>query len=308
MTGERTELNPSPTPLEIPRDKRGRIRWLLISQDPERLGAVIESEARRILEDRQTLPKGELTKRLLTQNGRSDLIGGISRYYPGGISGLKKSLGINLRKDNYWTPETIEQEATILMSRTGTTVLPSVDEIEKVRSDLAGAIYRYYPGGLIGLRENLGQVLLHKPAGYWKDPIVIEREAQEFYAKEGQLTQASLSKKGRSDLVGATKYYPGGMYQLGVNLGIDSNRKPKGYWTIENIEAEASKFFSEHGELTVSSLRRNGQNTLPVYIRRNYPGGLVALRERLGIIGTTNSVLETVSPEQANKQLERLLE
>ncbi len=82
------EISTSPNfQLEIPRDKRGRIRWSVLEDDPELLKSVIESGARMVMETH-----GDLTRSLLIKAERGDLAIAIKRKYPGGLLALKGKL------------------------------------------------------------------------------------------------------------------------------------------------------------------------------------------------------------------------
>mgnify|MGYP001611709189 CR=1 FL=1 len=73
------------TPIEIPRDSRGRIRWQLLETDPTQLARVIETEARSAKE--QGVP---LKHNALSANGLSYLSRAIVAYYPGRYPGLRQ--------------------------------------------------------------------------------------------------------------------------------------------------------------------------------------------------------------------------
>lgn len=360
MTTERPELASPRLSIEIPRDSRGRIRWLILSKDPEQLHALLESEARKILEQGYALTKnvlarsgnynllnaiqryypgrisalkanlsiepeqkpsgywipaqveeealafygaeGKLTGKILSKRGRCDLNAAIAKY-PGQMRGLKVNLDISQsrRPDGYWTPETIEQEARQFFNEEGqiTQVLLS----RKGKADLAGAIGNY-PGGLVGLKQNLGIELSRKPDGYWT-PERIEEEALAFYQREGRLGIWVLAKRGgQSLLTGIRLRYPGGIRQLRKVLGIPDAVRPSGYWTPEEVERQAREFYEREGNVTLGLLSKGGRKDLVSVVRKKYPGGIQALREKLGI----KISQEMVSPEEANEQLRSLLD
>lgn len=86
MTEERIEAQHHQPPMEIPRDKRGRIRWTKIQDRSERL-SLIESEVRSVLN--QGFP--------FTQTGfkaakRSGLAAAIAKHYPGSYLALRNNL------------------------------------------------------------------------------------------------------------------------------------------------------------------------------------------------------------------------
>ncbi len=254
-----------------------------------------------------TAEHGTLSRSTLHKIGRRDLEAAIGKHYPGGFRTLKADLGIEStqKPQGYWTTEVIFKEASEFYSSFGTLTQSSLANNEA--GDLLHAVNEKYPGGLRQLQRDIGLENQSREKGYWNEET-IRSEAIAFYEQYGGLSYFLLNKNGRSDIANALAAYPDILRKLQGELGVKTGKKPNGYWTIENIEAEASKFLSEHGELTVNSLRREGQNSLSFYIGRRYPGGLVALRERLGITVVDNSVTQVVSSESANAQLERLLE
>jgi hypothetical protein len=116
--------------------------------DPEN----IEREAREVLEK-----EGTITQKLLAEHGKSGLTRGL-RLYPGGLAGLLQKLGVvPNRRVNYWTPETIEQEAKSFLEKFGQISQKAFRTHQ--RYDLQSAISGKYPGGLAALRRNLGMGL-----------------------------------------------------------------------------------------------------------------------------------------------------
>lgn len=148
---------------------------------------------------------------------------------------------------------------------------------------LLSAIYRYFPKGLIGLQTRLKiQTKSRHPKGYWKDPEKIESEARSVIAEHSDISADLLKKIGRSDLLGAvTKNYPGGLFALKDRLQVQ-RRKPRGYYTVEQIEADAKAFLNEHGSLHPKVMRDNGYSSLSAKISQ-YPGGMRSLLVALGV-------------------------
>jgi hypothetical protein len=110
----------------------------------------IEGEARAFYEQ-----EGELSQRRLASLGRYDLLNAVAEY-PGKMTGLKRVLGIELRKKRrgYWTVETIEQEAMEFLEEYGTLTQKSMADNGKY--GLINAISAKYPGGLSSLKKVLG--------------------------------------------------------------------------------------------------------------------------------------------------------
>lgn len=259
---------------------------------------------------------GGLTASLLNQARRSGLMGAIRTYYPGGLVQLKVDLGFELseRPKNYWTPERIEQEAIDFAIREGG--LSDYLLEKKGSKSLRAAIQVKYPGKMTQLKINLGIQGVNpsliktdqRPSGYWKS-VQIKQEAEEFYNKEGNLNLKLLARCGRKDLSSAIrKMYPGGIQSLRHDLGLSvQDRRPKSFWTPENMLKETKAFYDIHGRIEGAFMNRHGQSGLSSAITSKYPGGWRQLRIDLGI-ASFRAEIQSISPEEANQQLRRLLE
>lgn len=281
---------------EIPRDTSGRIRWLRID-DPAR---VIRFEVSTFIQH-----DGKLSPRLLAESGRYDLLNAIPTYYPGSWAQLKKDLGLQItRKPNgFWTQEHTMAEASEFFQTEGELTYGLL--LKRDRSNLANAI-RKFPGGIRGFRRELGAEEYLRPKGFWTPEQTLE-EAKKFIDQEGNLSRKLLLQSNRVDLLGALNRYPGRMSQAKLDLGLVPRvKRSNGYWTPELIEQETIKVFQKEGYLTVSLIEKLGQGALAYAITHSYPGGMQALRERLGI--SNQKPEESISPEEANEQLRRLLE
>lgn len=209
---------------DFPRDKAGGIRWGKI-QGVEQL---ILQLARGFLEKH-----GEISQSMLKRQHALALQPVINKRYPGGLAQITTDLGIEpkQRPKNYWTPETVESKARELLK--AGVQLTSAELKKRGLSGMLEVVSKYY-GGLRGLNEFLGQETTAKPNGYWKSLDNIEREAAAFYQKNGVLTNNALEREGHAVLCGAiNKYYPGRIFALRKKLGIETTRKPRGYWRGE---------------------------------------------------------------------------
>lgn len=173
----------------------------------------IEREAREVLQT-----EGVLSQAVLKRLGKGYLSSAISKYYPGGMHALKVVLEMKtIKPDGYWTTERIEQEALDFYLSHG--ALTDAVLNERGRADLAGALSKY-PGRMSELKRKLGIAATEKPKGYWT-PEQTEKEALEFFEKEGQLTHDILRERGRWDLLNAINgKYEGRMTTLRQKLGI----------------------------------------------------------------------------------------
>ena len=280
----------------LPRDKRGRVYWSRLAEDPEQIQRIIEQEAQRFISGGNPFTQSNLKDARMSGFGAA-----IQKHYPGGIEGLKEKLGIDISKrpQGYWRPETIRREALEFYDLAGGLTFTLLDKHKAAY--LEGAIGRY-PGGIGQLRKDLGiRGPARKPLGYW-NPEQVEEEARQFLEKEGDLTVKLLSSKNRHDLLGAiAEVYPGNLTELKIKLGVERTSKPRGYWTPENTELEALEFLEELGEISQGFLIQQGRSDLVNAIRK-YPGGMYGLKEKLGV-GRIS-----ISPEEADEELKKLTE
>ncbi len=125
---------------------------------------------------------------------------------------------------------------------------------------------------------------VQRPAGYWKSPDNIRREAAEIIEAHGALTQRTMKLTQRSTISNAIRsHYPGGLVQLNRDLGIRGRKKSDGYWTPDAIEREAHEFVAQHGQFSVPALKAAGRLDLCVAIQKKYPGGFRVIQENLDI-------------------------
>ncbi len=260
----------------------------------------IEAEAAKLIE--QGI---ELSHRGLKKAGKNGLIGAIYMYYPGKMQALREKTDAVHREETLRV-QRIEEEARRLSDEGVDITAKSL--IKAGRADLTRLIYSYYPGKITQLRETLGLGATRHPPDYWADPAKIEEEVGKFLTKGNTLTQKSLMEAGLSSLTHAiNRYYPGGLLAIKAKFGIDY-RKPQGYWEeLPHIEGEVAKLLDSGFTFSQRSLINANMYSLVSAIQRNYPGGFAGLRERFGIppLSTENN---KVAPDQANEQLERLLE
>lgn len=265
--------------IEIPLDKRGRISWLRLSQDPQKLRLSVEFLARSFLEDGVLL-----TQHSLGMAGKSGFTSGVNRFYPGGMIGLKANLGLENSKKpmGHWTTERLKSEAEEFYRDKGQISAKVLKEFG--RADLAAAILKRYPGGLTQLKNDLS-IPHQKRRADWSE-AKIEDECRVFYQSEGILSQKALIEKGRSDLAyAASNWFPGGLTELKKKIGLGRpSLKPDGYWkSTEAIEDEAKRFYEAEGGLSHRLLILRRQSSLAIAVVKHYPGGMYTLKEKLGI-------------------------
>lgn len=335
ITPQNPEIAQS-TPLEIPRDRRGRIRWTLPGNTMEEN---LELGIRNIqliflakysdfdtkfprLENGQVADKSRggaadfIAEKLSRREdfkalfGPSALHKRVAPYFSGRHQLILQTAferwGLDLqfqtKPNNYWTEARIRDEAQHFLESTNILSEPALKRQE--RGDLVIAVRKRYKGGLRKLRQDIGTQDLRKPKGYWTVDR-IEEETLAFWQNHGIVSEQSLTEHGMTALVEAIKkYYPGHFSGIITNLQIEGAKKPVRYWTPENIEKEASKFYLQYGDINQRLLQENGKSGLASAISTKYQGGLVSLRENLGFSNGETAI----SPNQANEQLRRLLE
>lgn len=259
----------------IPRDKRGRILWSQMSQNPQLLKLYIELQ---VDEFRKTIP-GKSIWAILNDVDRKELYLIIKKFYPGGIKALSKEIGTPQPKPGgYWqNPTNIEKEARALVKQ-GIALDRNLALVNK--STLLFAVNKYYPGGVRKLRENIGLGQSSVPNGYWTLEK-IEEEAQKHLEEHGNISSKTLSgQSGFRSAIG--KYYPGGLRNLQKTLGLQESRKAKGFWSKEKTEEATLEFFREHGEISQRLFRLNKRFDL-IGAMHKYAGGYRQMRRELGI-------------------------
>jgi hypothetical protein len=299
---KRAELrNVEGTQLNIPKNSKGKIRWNLLTGDPDLLLNVIEQEALALIDSGTPL-----TQHNLITAGLTTLSNYIWKYYPGSFLGLRKKLGNEegRKPRSYWSSEDglehIRKEVRTFYEEHGN--ISNNYLTAHNRQDLINAITKYYPGGWFNLRADIGLPLEQNQRGSWTYDR-IRTEAQGYLREVGEISHKSLLRNGRSDLSHAIqRYYPGGWVKLKTDLGEPLSKKQKGYWDMEQVEQEAIKILQEYSLFDTSLLRRLGKVDLLTAIPRKYPGGMRALQEMLGLRE------KTISAEEADEDLKKLLQ
>lgn len=174
-----------------------------------------------------------------------------------------------------------------------TTKLYDKDEAERVLANRG-----------VGKRAATDVEFYNKHGGSWTNQQ-IEDEARRFYQTTGKLTQHDLRAAGMGPLTRLINSYPGGFWGIKQVLGIES-RQRNGGWIPEKIEQDATEFYQQHGNLSFNLLRQMRRYDLSSAIVKKYPGGLAALKEKLGI----TQKIEENEPIDENKptDLEKLLD
>ncbi len=193
-------------------------------------------------------------------------------------------------------------------------------------SQLQKIVPRYYPGGMVALKEKLYSearvdTIQNFPP---KDPsgrvkwqafknqdwlmAYIQWESAMFVSEVGNLNDRLMRQKQSGLRQAIDDYYPGGIVQVRQDIGLNVIRRSTGYWTPEKIREEARAFLeeAETRKITQQGLKQTGLNGLSMAIYRKYPGGIRQLRADLNI--DSGKRPEFVSTQEANAALESLFE
>ncbi|OGH19809.1 MAG: hypothetical protein A3D74_04620 [Candidatus Levybacteria bacterium RIFCSPHIGHO2_02_FULL_37_13] len=172
------------------------------------------------------------------------------------------------------------------------------------RHNLLNAIDKY-PGKIRQLKVDIGietpDILIQQLGQRKFTNDQIEDEALKIHQREGKITKDVLERLGRQDLIWAIrKHYPGRYKGLRTKLELTKpatnqrvDKKPSGYWSIDQIEKEGREFYQQVGKLSHRSFKRNDRQDLLGAIRNHYPGGLSALKEKFGVFNEENATQET---------------
>jgi hypothetical protein len=204
-------------------------------------------------------------------------------------------------------PALSESERVAILERESQEIIANGGELTSVALNKNGhtaflaAVRRYFPDGLMGLqtRLNIMPKSTQRPRGYWQDLTKIEAEARGVIEEHGDLTANLLKEAGRSDLLGAAlRNYPGGIFALKDRL-MGQNRRPRGHYSSEQVEAETRAFVDKYGSLKYELMLEKGYATLSRKISE-YPGGRRGITIALGLEGS----VETRKPWTPERILE----
>ncbi len=247
---------------------------------------------------------GDITYKISVQEDRA-FANTVSSKYPGGWPKLRKDLGI-----------TQVDKTGAYQDEDGIKWAP-VNKIAQMTNQDNASVLRFLKSSGLNLIEGRGgngQVAnlypLDEALAYLESarrqrwtPERIRTEATKYLETHERIAMPDLKKGEYMHLASAIyRYYPGGINQLCLDMGLKINKRSKGYWTPENIEAEARGFIEEHGKLNMALLAKNGSHALRKAIIDKYPGQIHALWEKLGIVENS----DRLSKDQANAALDSL--
>ena len=288
----------------LPRYDNGDFSPASLKDDPEQLKRRIEEEALKILENGINLTVAELRK-----NNLSGFHSAVNDYYPGKLSALKDFFSLfHQRPPDYWkNTSNLEAESEKLV-KAGCNLMPR--ELAAIGMGMIlVAANKYYPGKIYALRKKFGLTNPVREHGFYRNIDTIEAEILTFIEEGNRLTTENLKKAKRFGLLRAIQdIYPGGYIAIREKFGDSYYQKPFKFWeNIENIRSEARRLVAEGYRLSDRDLRNGNSAFLPA-VRKNFPGGFSALKEEMGLLADGTVPCSPILPDQANEQLEKLLE
>ncbi len=225
-----------------------------------------------------------VTSNWLKRNGHSGLNAAICGH--GGIHRVRELAGLapsGVKPVGYWTLENIVAEVKVIADEHGPEAVTADWLTHNGHSGLGHAIRRR--GGLSLVRE-LADLAgpERKPLGYWTLENTVA-EVKTVAAEHGPeaVTADWLIRNGHSSLNTAIGKH-GGLHHIRELAGLAGpERKPSGYWTLENTVAEVKAIAAKHGHEAVTSrwLNRNGYGGLGSAMRQH--GGFPRIRELAGL-------------------------
>lgn len=228
----------------------------------------------------------------LKSKGRGSLANAIHQH--GGFKRFASQHGyLTKRKPNgyYERYEVLEAELLRWVEQSGTPgLMPTAQQLRYAcspRHDLVKAISDH--GGFSKVAERAGLPMLHekKPDGYYDDPVNLAREvyaAVDANNLPGVMpTPTQLAAMDKTGLIAAI-CARGGFWSVAESLGLSPNRRKRGYWTVETVDAEVTAYIeraqADGWMPTDYELREANRADLAVALSR-YGGGMRAVAERL---------------------------
>jgi hypothetical protein len=247
-----------------------------------------------------------LRKKWLEEHGYSSLANRITKF--GGFNWVRKELGydIRTRSSGFWSVEATIERCSELYKVHGAKAINQKWLQENEYSYLVYAIN--CNGGFPWVRSELGIAENTKPRHWWTaENTVIEARA--IFNKHGE---KAIEKKWlhENDYWGLAYaiYKHGGYPWIREALGIAPLLKPRGYWDdINNLIEESRVVVDQHGPeaLTKKWLSSNGYSSLSAAMGRNGHGGILVIRERLGLPPRLESKLSIRKRREINLELIR---
>jgi len=244
----------------------------------------------------------------------------ISKYH-GGYLEVRKKMGLesDRKPPGYWKKwENVKNELNEITkkeykNKKGEIIkkagdFPSNEQLRKInQKSLVKAIHKYH-GGYLEVRKKMGFESDKRPPDYWKKWENLKSELNdvinnEFKNKKGKVikkvgefpTPQQLRKINRQDIEHAIHRYHGGFFEVRKKMGLESDRKPLGYWKKwGNIKKDLSEIIKNEykndkggiikkaGEYpTQSELLELKQESLLQAIYQ-YHGGFQDVRTKMG--------------------------
>lgn len=226
--------------------------------------------------------KGHFPKRKeLKELGLFALINSFTQYHDN-INSVRRRMGHPIVKQDsgYWNFENTLKECVELKKKYGS--LPSQPQLKKLKKlSLIQAINNH--GGMNFFRKKLGDEILERPKGYWKN---FSNCKNEYLALTKKLKHPPINKEliklkygGLADSINKNFY---GLNVFRERIGLTNKKKPNYYWTDKKIIKECRRIIKEKGYLPSipELIKENKYGSLIGGISAN--GGYMKFREILG--------------------------
>ena len=237
-----------------------------------------------LIEWREAHPGPFPHARQLEESGCCDLVGAIAKH--GGFAAVRTKMGAGVTKlpNGHWRE--LDQVRLAIQSwmKKHNGRFPTKQELESSGyAALAVGINKYH-GGFAAVRTKLGYELTQMPRGYWDDFENVRQAIDDWRLKHSGAfpTAHDLEGSGRADLIGAIAKH-GGFLRVRERMGVELNKKPKGYWeTFENVAKAIELFIEAHGYFpSTTDLAHSGLSAVArgIYLHHESLG---AVRSRMG--------------------------
>lgn len=267
---------------------------------------------------------GKLTQNALAEDDRVDLMQAIGKY-KGGMYGLKTKIGYYAHYGSEQVP--VDERGSIMWTQIAVDPerVKAVIEIEAQKAidkgvkltykalmnddftALAGAVPRFYPGGMHALQKKMGVAVERKPRNYWQRPEAVgelKADVKAFAEQFGDVNTKLLKAQGRSDLIADIgQRWPGGWTKMREELSLDVVRN-NNLRTAEQIEEEAIRYLQAGGIFSLNQIRKAEKWDLANAITRHYSGGISALKANLEAAGRIPEVKD-ISEEKKEELLDQ---
>jgi len=192
------------------------------------------------------------------------------------------------KPDGYWKDiENVKREIKVVMEEHDFKSIPTQKEFFNLGYiNLVSRISEFH--GINNVRIIMGESIIQKPNGYWKDKKNVLNEINKINKKynfDGLQSSSKLKNLGYYSLVHAITKYHGGFPHQRELLGEKQKRIADGLWNSLEYTINVAKYVMIKNKLKMlpseSELRKLKCSSLAMAIYKHH-GGMKKFRERLG--------------------------